>query len=338
MFAVAYAGQGKPWAGNLPATGSGDDGVICRWFATPTPTASATPTPTAVPSGTPTATASATATASGTPTTTASATATASGTPTVAPTGTPSPTSIPPTVTATVGPTATFAPTIAPTASPTPASLVVTLLKGGTPSGSPGQSVTLGTVSYFTSGTHTISSIAVAVGNPGLFSSLTLTPTVNNTVGTSVTVSSPNIAASTVFTFNPPLAVPVLSTVNFDLSGVLAGGLAAKEPSVRAAGMLVVGGQSDHLARLLALLLGLSVLGMLPAYLLAPSKRRVAMVAGLMVLLGVAVAGCGSSSSKSSTPPPPSSTQSITQIQATNSGSNVDFRGLPVVLGTITLL
>lgn len=192
-------------------------------------------------------------------------------------------------------------------------------------------------MSYFTSGPHTISSIAVAVSNPGLFSSLTLTPTINNTVGTSVTVSSPNIAASTVFTFNPPLAVPNLSTVNFDLSGVLAGGLAAKEPSVRMAGMLMAGGQSDRLAGLLALMLCLSLLGMIPACLRVPSKRRVAMVAGAMVLLGVAVAGCGSSSSKSPTPQAPSSTQAITQIQATNNGSGVDFGGLPVVLGTITL-
>jgi len=75
-FAVARPNStvAHPWACNLSSgnpdanppvlPGSGDDGVVCRWFAaSPTPTPTATASPTATPSGVPTMTPTATPTA-----------------------------------------------------------------------------------------------------------------------------------------------------------------------------------------------------------------------------------------------------------------------------------
>jgi len=120
VFAIARfnsTANKNQWSCNLnngSATqmpGSGDDGVVCRWFA-PSPTPTATPTSSGSP--TPSSTPTATATSSGSPT--ATATRTATSTPTGAPTPTATPTGAP-TATPTTGPTPT--PTLAPTATPT---------------------------------------------------------------------------------------------------------------------------------------------------------------------------------------------------------------------------
>jgi hypothetical protein len=88
-----------------------------------------------------------------------------------------------------------------------------------------------------------------------------------------------------------------------------------------------------------------AILGLAMAAIPDSTRRRIWLLAGLMVLFATGVPGCGSDSSG----PGPLSTQTVTAISATGSviafagpgadvttASPATFRGLPLKLGTIT--
>lgn len=239
--------------------GTLDVGDLLSAFAgfptpTPSPTASATATPSPSPSTTPSVTSSPTSSASPTPTPSPTPAPTTTPSPSPAPTRSPSPTATPtptlspsaspspsptsiPTPTRTTMPTASPSPTQMPTPTPilspapTPApSGSATPVPGGGVSGAasadvaavPGQTVVIGTFTLTTNPglSQQIDSLTIAVSNPSMFQSLTLSAITAG--GTrSVTLSVPG--ANSVFAFQPPLALAGGAAAQFVLQGLIAG-------------------------------------------------------------------------------------------------------------------
>lgn len=202
---------------------------------TSSPTASATPTPTLSPTPTPTTTPS----PSPSPTPTRSPSPTATPTPTLSPSASPSTSTTPgPTPTLTASPSASLsptpistitpAPTLSPASTPAPSSSA-TPGPGGSVSGAasvdvpalPGQTVVIGnfTLTASPGAGQQIDSLTVAVSNPSMFQWLTLSATTAG--GTrSVTLNGPG--TTSVFAFEPPLALGGGAAAQFVVQGLIA--------------------------------------------------------------------------------------------------------------------
>ncbi|MGO9059198.1 MAG: protease pro-enzyme activation domain-containing protein [Candidatus Binataceae bacterium] len=296
--------------------------------------------PTATPTITPSATASATPSASPSPTPTASASP--SPTPTVSatarPTATPTATSLP-SATASASPRPSGTATVAP--SPTPIGPTPTPVPGAQASASQivsngliGQIVPGGTLSVTntTKSTETINTVTVALSNPGLFSNLTMSGSVNGAAAqTAVTGTLGN---STVFTFNPPLSMPAGAVAQFTLNATLSPNAARADTPVRYASLLPGGGSGGTLPMGAGLgLLGIGLLAM-PA----GRRRRALVIAALLLLLASSQIGCGGGSSgivvlNSSQQQVPAGGVGVANPQGA-----VGVQGLPATLSTIRLV
>ena len=275
-------------------------GTVCPTpFPTPTPTASATLTPT--------------------PTVTATATATA-------------------TLTAT--PTVSATPTVTPTATPTPGGNAA-LVEPGSGSGKPGATVGLGSFTYSPSDTNVqvVSSVSVSVSRPKLFSSLTLTALLDNLPVGTATVASPDIDATTVFTFSPSLTIPSDGSLTFELSGVISGGKKAQANpigQIRLAG--IFGGEAPRgggspTGGAANLMFTLSLLGLVIIPLTTKQRRRTAILAAAMLMMATGLVACGGSSG--GPPEATSSSQQVVALDVTEGGNPAGVGGLPVDLGKI---
>jgi hypothetical protein len=283
--------------------------------------------PTTTPTGTATATATATSTssASATPTSTATPTATTS----ITPTATASPT---------VGPTPS--PTTTPTAIPTPGGNA-TLITQGTGTYGPGDQVILGTFGYAASDPNAqqVESVTITVGDPRIFSSLTLTASIDGVQVGSATVTSPDIESSTLFTFTPPVAVPTGpgTSLTFALYGVISGNKSGRidlSSQVKLAG-IIGGGRADGFGGAGRLMLALTLLGFVMAPLTGTrQRRRSAVIAVTILMLATSLLGCGGSSGAGSTTT--ASGQHVFAMAVTEGGSQVSVAGLPLDLGKIS--
>ncbi len=326
---------------------------------TPTPTPTATPTPvqSATPSATPTssasATASASATPSATPTSSASATASASATPTGSPSATPTPSQ-----TAVTTPTPSTSPG-SPTPTATPGADTVVITPGGI-TASPGATPVVGTFTVTSPATNCAQSLTdafVFFSNAALFTSSTLTATVNGgTPQTSTAV--PAATGNTDYNFSPPIAIPPGGIVNFSLAVTIASSVAmAQPPRFVFAGMIPVPKAGGQMAGLLMGWFGcLAMLGLMVP-MSSPRRRRVLM-AGAVLILVAAMVSCDEPSSSSApssratsaptsapptrtpkpTPTPlPSSDQTLVGFTATDCVGTVTFTLESTDLGTVTI-
>ena len=265
------------------------------------------------------------------PTSTPSPTSTPTHTPTA--TTTPAATSTP---TATATTTTTATPTKASSPTPTPTPAVVTVTQSGNGSGKPGSTVAGGTFSITnnTSGTESISSVTIAVSDPKVFSSMTLTATLG-----AQTVSGPvTPARSTAFTFSPGLSLASGQSVSFALNTVIAMHHAmsdARPIQFAYAGIIPsTGKRKADTSGLGTLLIGFALLGMALRGGSERRRMRIAGFAALMILLTLGAPGCGGSGG-GALPPTPSSTQMVTAATVTIDGTAQVVGGLPATLGTI---
>ncbi len=304
--------------------------------STSTPTASATPTDTptdtATPTDTPTATPTVTATTTPTvtPTETATETATATDTPTETVTATP-------TATVTIAPTSVETPTVTFTPTPTPAGSV-DVIEPASGGGKPGSTVSAGSFGYSPADINqqVITTVSVTVSHPGIFSSLTLTASLDSVPAGSVTVSAPDISSTTVFTFSPPITIPFDSgaTLTFSLAGVISGGKSAELETVlkvRLAG--IVGSQKPGGGG--ALMLSLSLLGFVMLPLSDRQRRRAAIMSGAFLLMATALAGCGGGGGSSGATAASSSSQQVVAMDVSEGGNPVGVGGFPIDLGKV---
>jgi hypothetical protein len=232
-------------------------------------------------------------------------------------------------------------------------SLTVSIISPANGGAAPGQTIEAGVFTIINNSTvlEFVSSVTVSFSKPSLFSSATLSPpaagpTPSNVVPPGfvvngvpppgpVTVSPPT--SSTTFTFNPPFAIGPGGEPFFGLTVKLSplsrndtSGAAYAEvmdiPAARGAGV--------------PLWMAFAILGLAMAALPGGTRRRVWLLAGLMILLAAGAPGCGSDSSG----PGPSSTQTVTAVSAVPTFGGVVVRtigtetvtGLPLKLGTIT--
>jgi hypothetical protein len=174
------------------------------------------------------------------------------------------------------------------------------------------------------------------VSHPGIFSSLTLTATLNS-VPVSVTVAAPNITATTIFTFSPPITIPFDSgsTLTFSLAGVISGGKSANLETmskVKLAG--IVGNQKPGGGG--ALMLSLSMLGFVILPLSERKRRRASILAGAILLMATALAGCGGGGGGSGgTSGSNASAQQVVAITVSEGGNQVGVGNLPIDLGKV---
>jgi hypothetical protein len=194
-----------------------------------------------------------------------------------------------------------------------------------------GQTVFPGSLSVtnITNSTETISSMTVASSNPGLFSGLTMSGSVNG--GASQTAIIGNLGSSTGFTFNPPLSLPAGARGAVHAGRTLSPNAAQAETSGRYAGLPPGGGSRSHLP------IG-ATLGMLGIGLLAiPSgRRRRALVIAALMMAVFSQLGCGGDSSRAMS----SSRQQVPAggVDTTNSYGAVRVQGLPATMSTIRLV
>ncbi len=288
---------------------------------TPSPAATPTATPTAMPTATVTATAAATPTTTATSMTTATATALPTGSATIAPTGIETPT---------------------PSPAPSPAGMV-DVIQPASGGGNPGDNVEAGSFGYTpidTADAQVISSVTVSVTHPRIFSSLTLTAFLDSVPAGSVEVDAPNITSSTIFTFNPVITIPSggSHSLTFSFSGVISGKTmgAIDLDKVQLAGMGLGLGISVSSGGWLCL--SLSLLGMLIVPLGYAHRRRVAIIAGAILIMGATLAGCGGgggSSGGSVGQPANASTQEVVAVDVSVNGNVVGVGNLPIDLGTL---
>ena len=151
-----------------------------------------------------------------------------------------------------------------------------------------------------------------------------------------MTVTPPWIASHfetgthVVFTFAPPIIVPVSGSATFSLTANISMTPAMAEHKVAYAGIII--GARGNGSGLGPLAVGLSILGLGMLAFPAANRRRVWLVMAAVLLLAVTQVGCGGNNKSVL-----SSTQTVTAIAATNTGGAVTFGGLPAKLGTMTL-
>ena len=260
-------------------------------------------------------------------------------TPTVTPTPSPTATvtsTVTPTPTPTeIGPTAT--PTITPTATPRPGG-TVTLIDQASGGGRPGATVALGSFSYAASDNlqQTVRSASVSVSRPSIFSSMTLTATINSngdTVGTATMTSPIDSPAS--FTFSSPIMLSAGQSLTFELSGVISGGTSSSldlRGEFRLAGISVniadSGSGDDG-----TLMLALGLLGLAIWPIRWRQRLRASLLLGAVLMLAASLVGCGGSSGGAQAPN--TSTQEVVSMNVTEGGAPVTIGGLPIDLGKI---
>ena len=197
-----------------------------------------------------------------------------------------------------------------------------------------GQTVPGGTLSVTntTNSTETINTVTVALSNPGLFSNLTMSGSVNGAA--TQTAVTGTLGSNTVFTFNPPLSMPAGAVAQFTLNATLSPNAARADTPVSYASLLP-GGRSRS-----ALPMG-AALGLLGVGLLAVPdgrRRRVIVIAALIMLLASSQIGCGGSSSGIAVLN--SSQQQVPAggVATTNAYGAVGVQGLPATMSTIRLV
>ncbi len=217
------------------------------------------------------------------------------------------------------------------------AQLTVAVTTDGTQTTSPGSSVNAGVFSVTNNSTttnETITSVQITIGNPSLFSSMTITGTGSN--GTTQTLSVPLENPSTV-NFN---ALPVSvgqPPASFSLSAVIASG-ATPTPTTDSGGIAFASviGSHYNASNALLTMLGLLAVGML--WLDGRLRRRHLVALALALVLAATEVGCGNCGSSlfgcgGSNSGVGSSDQQVTQIGAS---PVVSLSGVPADLGTIT--
>jgi len=248
-----------------------------------------------------------------------------------------------PTVTPTVTPSATASATPSVSPSPTPIGPTPTPVPGAQASASnivanglSGQTVPGGTLSVTntSSSTETINTVTVALSNPGLFSNLTMSGSVNGAAAQTAVTGT--LASSTVFTFNPPLSLPAAAVAQFTLNATLALNAARADTPVRYASRLPGGGSRRALP--IGAPLGLLGIGLLAMP--AERRRRTLVIAALIMLVAASEIGCGGSSSSSGVAVLNSSQQQVPAggVGATNTQGAVAVQGLPATMSTIRLV
>jgi len=184
-----------------------------------------------------------------------------------------------------------------------------------------------------------ITTVSVTVSHPSIFSSLTLTASLNSVPAGSVTVTAPDITATTVFTFSPPITIPSDSgaTLTFSLAGVISGGKSADLETmskVKLAG--IAGSQKPGGGDALMLSLGLLGFAILP--LSGKQRRRAAILSGAILLMATALAGCGGGGGSGGAVAANASTQQVVAVDVSEGGNQVAVGGLPIDLGKVNKL
>ncbi len=227
-------------------------------------------------------------------------------------------------------------PTTSATATPTP-SATPTVLPGPTGfsaprnlklTGAPGSTVNAPFSAVNRTGvSETINSITVSLGNPPIFSSITMT-----TGSQSVTVSSPGI--SSVFTFNPAIALANNATANFNLAMTLAGSGASNDSSARVAYASIMpesksktGGTMPLVAALMLIGLGLTVWP-------ANKRAKIALAALAVVIMAATLGGCsgGGGGGGGST----STSSSVFVATAVATGNGGALSNVPLKVASVT--
>jgi hypothetical protein len=189
-----------------------------------------------------------------------------------------------------------------------------------------GGTVTI-TASGITSGNMTISSITISVGNPGIFSSLTLnasSPNGSETDEVSLESGNNTITLSSISLANG-------QTATFTLSGAVSSTPAgsslvrSENKKVRLASMFSPGPVSG----VSLLLLWLAAVVMLAA---GGKLRRWHLIAfGVFALMAATAVGCGNTGSGSS------DQQAVSFAATASDGSAITVTGVPLDMGTITI-
>jgi hypothetical protein len=141
--------------------------------------------------------------------------------------------------------------------------------------------------------------------------------------------------SSTTFTFNPPFAIGPGGEPFFGLTVKLSPLSRNDTSGIAYAGVMDCAAARDGGV---PLWVAFAILGLAMAALPEGTRRRVWLLAGLMMLLAAGAPGCGGDSSG----PGPSSTQTVTAVSATGpsfaliAASPATVAGLPLKLGTIT--
>jgi len=245
-----------------------------------------------------------------------------------------------PTLTPTATPTATLTPTTTPTptATPTPA-LPGTGFSapGATISASPGQQVSA-TFSALnaTGAAETLSSVTVALSDPGVFSALALSAN-----GQAATAGASPPLTDNTFTFAPPIALAAGASVTFTANATVAAHPAMAASNMRFASADLIRVASLTMTRNSTRLPFFGALMMLGLMLMAwPISRRNRLIGAAMLVMVLAMSqvGCNGGSGSSSPPPPPPATVSstITVTAASVSGGSGATVGLPLTIATVT--
>jgi hypothetical protein len=234
--------------------------------------------------------------------------------------------------------------------------LTVSIISPADGGAAPGQTIEAGVFSITNSSPALdfVRSVTISFSKPSLFSSATLNPpAAGPTPSTApppsvqvngvpqpgpVTVSFPT--SNTTFTFNPPFLIGPGAAPFFALTVKLSP-LSRNDTD----GVAYAGVTEFTVARGAGVPLwtAFAILGLAMAALPGSTRRRIWLLAGLMILLASGAPGCGGDSSG----PGPSSTQTVTAL---STASVIDFNGvvsrtlsgpstitgLPLSLGTIT--
>ena len=195
-----------------------------------------------------------------------------------------------------------------------------------------GQTVPGGTlnVTNITNSTETINTVTVALSNPGLFSNLTMSGSVNGAA--SQTAVTGTLGSRTIFTFNPPLSIPAGGVAQFTLDATLSRNAAQADTAGRYAGLLPGGGSRSTLP--MGASLGLLGIGLLAIP--TGRRRRALVIAALITMLAFSQIGCGGDSSGVVN----SSQQQVPAggVATTNAHGTVRVQGLPATMSTIRLV
>ncbi len=220
---------------------------------------------------------------------------------------------------------------------PPPITLSATVVSAASGSAAPTQTLQLAVFSL----TNNASTVAVAVNavtlaysTPGLFSSTTV-----SAVGASPSVAAPP-AATNVYNFQVPAVIQPGQTLAFSLTATLADTTGRNTlGGVAYAGMTAGPAPASGMQ---ALWIALVAFGIAMLAMPTEQRRRVWMLAVLMLLLAAGAPGCGSPGGGSDQPTG-SSAESVTAVSAMavpggviTKPTSVPIIGLPLNLGSIT--
>ncbi|HLH76051.1 MAG TPA: hypothetical protein VKV28_04505 [Candidatus Binataceae bacterium] len=203
---------------------------------------------------------------------------------------------------------------------------------GASISASPGQQVSASFSAVNDTGaSESVSSVTLAISNPGVFSSLALSA--NGQAASEV--ASPPQSADT-FVFTPPIVLAVGASVSFSASATVAAHPTTAMMSIgyAMAGMVPTGGSTlGSTADWVPFFVALLILGLM---LMASrvERRRLIGIAALVMALALSQVGCQGSSGSSPASTTVSSTISVTAANASGAGGAT--AGLPLTVATVT--